>query len=112
MALYLYNCPEYMEASFAAFKAGLVPVNTNYRYLDDELAYLWDNADAVAVVFHSSFTERVAAVKERVPGVRQWLWVDDDRRRMPRLGHAVRGPPPRRAPPGRRALGVDRATTS
>ncbi len=34
---------------FAAFKAGLVPVNTNYRYVDDELVYLWDNADAVAV---------------------------------------------------------------
>ena len=31
------------------FKAGLVPVNTNYRYTDDELVYLWDNADAVAV---------------------------------------------------------------
>ena len=52
VALYLYNGPEYLEATFAAFKAGLVPVNTNYRYLDDELVYLWDNADAVAVVFH------------------------------------------------------------
>ena len=50
VALYLYNCPEYLEACFACFKAGLVPVNTNYRYADDELAYLWDNADAVAVV--------------------------------------------------------------
>ena len=77
VALYLYNCPEYMEAGFAAYKAGLVPVNTNYRYLDDELAYLWDNADAVAVVFHSSFTERVEAVRARVPKVRRWLWVDD-----------------------------------
>ncbi|MCP4434175.1 MAG: acyl-CoA synthetase [Actinomycetia bacterium] len=77
VALYLYNCPEYVEASFACYKAGLVPVNTNYRYLDDELAYLWDNADAVAVVFHSAFTERVEAVRSRVPGVRDWLWVDD-----------------------------------
>jgi fatty-acyl-CoA synthase len=77
VALYLYNCPEYIEGSFAAFKAGLVPVNTNYRYLDDELAYLWDNADAVAVVFHGSFTDRVEAVRSRVPTVRHWLWVDD-----------------------------------
>ena len=58
MAHYLYNCPEYLESMFAAFKAGLVPVNTNYRYADDELVYLWDNADAVAVVFHGSFAER------------------------------------------------------
>ncbi|HSL58131.1 MAG TPA: acyl-CoA synthetase [Acidimicrobiales bacterium] len=77
VALYLYNGPEYMEAQYAAFKAGLVPVNTNYRYVEDELIYLWDNADAVAVAFHATFTDRVANVRERVPRVRTWLWVDD-----------------------------------
>ena len=38
VALYLQNAPEYMEAAFAALRAGLVPVNTNYRYGADELA--------------------------------------------------------------------------
>ena len=61
VALYLYNGPEYLESTFAAFKAGLVPVNTNYRYVDDELVYLWDNADAVAVVFHGAFADRIDA---------------------------------------------------
>src|SRR5699024_6745755 len=51
VAHYLYNCPEYLESMFGIWKAGLAPVNTNYRYADDELVYLWDNADAVAVVF-------------------------------------------------------------
>src|SRR5690606_22439937 len=74
---YLYNCPEYLEAMFACFKAGLVPVNTNYRYADDELVYLWDNADAVAVVFHGTFTERIEGIRERLPKVATWLWVDD-----------------------------------
>jgi acyl-CoA synthetase (AMP-forming)/AMP-acid ligase II len=77
VALYLYNCSEYLEATFAAYKVGLVPVNTNYRYADDELAYLWTNADAVAVVFHGVFTERIDALRSRVPGVASWLWVDD-----------------------------------
>ncbi|MFZ4519604.1 MAG: acyl-CoA synthetase [Microthrixaceae bacterium] len=77
VALYLYNCPEYLEGCFAAYKAGLVPVNTNYRYLDDELAYLWDNADAIAVIFHGCFTDRVEAVRDRLPNVRHWIWVDD-----------------------------------
>src|SRR5438105_4773951 len=77
VAQYLYNCPEYLETVFAACKAGLVPVNTNYRYGDDELVYLWDNADAVAVVFHGAFTGRIEAIRERVPRVRVWLWVDD-----------------------------------
>jgi len=77
VAQYLTNCPEYLESMFGVFKAGLVPVNTNYRYVDDELVYLWDNADAVAVVFHGTFAERIERIRDRVPRVRTWLWVDD-----------------------------------
>jgi 3-oxocholest-4-en-26-oate---CoA ligase len=77
VAIYLYNAPEYLQTTFAAVKIGLVPVNTNYRYGDDELSYLWENADAVAVVFHGAFTERIEGILDRVPGVRGWLWVDD-----------------------------------
>ena len=77
VAQYLYNSPEYLESMFAAYKAGLVPVNTNYRYSDDELVYLWDNADAVAVVFHGSFSERIDRLRPKLPGIRGWLWVDD-----------------------------------
>jgi 3-oxocholest-4-en-26-oate---CoA ligase len=66
-----------MESTFGILKAGLVPVNTNYRYTDDELVYLWDNADAVVIIFHGAFSERIAGLRSRVPGVRAWLWVDD-----------------------------------
>ena len=74
---YLYNCPEYLESTYAIFKAALVPVNTNYRYNADELVYLWDNADAVAVIFHGAFAERIEPLRPRVPGITTWLWVDD-----------------------------------
>jgi 3-oxocholest-4-en-26-oate---CoA ligase len=77
VAIYLYNSPEYLISNFAAVKIGLVPVNTNYRYGDDELSYLWENADAVAVIFHGAFTERIEGILERVPRVRGFLWVDD-----------------------------------
>jgi 3-oxocholest-4-en-26-oate---CoA ligase len=77
VAQYLYNGPEYIESMFGAFKAGLVPINTNYRYQDDELVYLWDNADCVAVVFHGAFTETIERIRDRVPRVVTWLWVDD-----------------------------------
>ncbi len=77
VAQYLYNCPEYIESVFASAKVSLVPVNTNYRYTDDELVYLWDNADAVAVVFHGAFTETIERIRSRVPRIRLWLWVDD-----------------------------------
>ena len=77
VAQYLYNCPEYLESMFATMKAGLAPVNTNYRYTEDELVYLWDNADVVAVVFHGTFTERIEKIRDRLPAVATWLWVDD-----------------------------------
>ena len=77
VALYLTNCPEYLEATFAAFKVSLVPINTNYRYADDELLYLWTNADTVAVVFHGTFTERIERIRPRLSEIHTWLWVDD-----------------------------------
>ena len=77
VAQYLYNGPEYLESVFACWKAGLAPVNTNYRYGPDELTYLWDNADVVAVVFHGAFADRIEDVRGRVPRVRTWLWADD-----------------------------------
>jgi 3-oxocholest-4-en-26-oate---CoA ligase len=77
VAQYMYNCPEYLESMFGIFKAATVPVNTNYRYGDEELLYLWDNADAVAVVFHGAFTERIDALRGQLPKIKGWLWVDD-----------------------------------
>jgi acyl-CoA synthetase (AMP-forming)/AMP-acid ligase II len=75
VAAYLYNGPEYLETYYAAFKAGLAPVNTNYRYGPDELLYLFDNADAEAVVFHSGFAETLEAIRGRLPKVKAWIAV-------------------------------------
>jgi len=75
VAAYLYNAPEYLETYFAAFKAGLAPVNTNYRYVADELIYLFDNADAEAVVFHASFAPTVEQIRSALPKVKLWIAV-------------------------------------
>lgn len=77
VAQYLANGPEYLESVFAAWKAALVPVNTNYRYGEDEIVALWDNADVMAVVFHAAFTGLAGRARLRLPGIRLWLWVDD-----------------------------------
>jgi fatty-acyl-CoA synthase len=78
VAQYLQNCPEYLESMYGAWKAGLVPINTNFRYADDELVYLWDNADAVCVVFHAQFADRIERIRDRVPRVATWLYVADE----------------------------------
>jgi 3-oxocholest-4-en-26-oate---CoA ligase len=75
VAAFLYNGPEYLETYYAAFKAGLAPVNTNYRYGVEELVYLFDNADAEAVVFHAAFAEMAAKARARLPKVKLWIAV-------------------------------------
>ncbi|GIU85598.1 MAG: acyl-CoA synthetase [Acidimicrobiia bacterium] len=77
VASYLYNGNEYLEGLYATFKLRGVPVNVNYRYLEDELVYLLDNSDAEAVLFHASLGERVANVRGRAPKVKVWIEVDD-----------------------------------
>ena len=77
VAAYLTNCPEYLEVYLAAFKAGMVPVNTNFRYGAEEIWYLFDNADVEAVVFHATFAPVVASIRDRLPGVRRWYVVAD-----------------------------------
>jgi fatty-acyl-CoA synthase len=77
VAMYLRNCPEYIEGTHAALKIGIPSVNTNYRYASEELRYLWEDADVTTVVFHGSYTERIGELRHQVPRVRRWLHVDD-----------------------------------
>ncbi len=78
VAQYLYNCPEYMQGVYASFKAGLIPVNTNYRYTDNELLYLWDNSDAAVVMFHATFVPIIERIRDQLPKVKLWLFVADE----------------------------------
>ena len=98
--------PSTSRPCVAAFKAALVPVNTNFRYGPDEIRYLFDNADAEAVVFHASFAELLDGIRDRLPRVKRWYVVADEAGAGPGLGDAVRGRrrrPARRSPTGRRA---------
>ncbi|MEM9035666.1 MAG: AMP-binding protein [Actinomycetota bacterium] len=79
VAQLLYNCPEYMESVYAAFKLRASPVNVNYRYKAPEIGYICDNSGAEVLVFHGSLGERVAEAVQRelMPSVRVLLQVDD-----------------------------------
>jgi len=77
VGLYLYNGNEYMEATFAAYKIRAVPINVNFRYVEGELRYLFDNADLVALVHGREFTPRIAAVAADSPKLRTFVAVDD-----------------------------------
>ena len=77
VGLLLYNCPEYYEAFLAALKMRMVPFNINYRYVGAELAYLLENSDCEALVYHRSLGATVDAVLPGAPGVKISLEVDD-----------------------------------
>jgi fatty-acyl-CoA synthase len=77
VALYLHNGNEYLEGMLGAFKARCVPVNVNYRYVEEELVYLFENSDARAVVYHARFAPMLARIRAQLGAVRLWLQVDD-----------------------------------
>ena len=77
VGMFMYNSPEYLVTQYAAFKERLTPVNVNYRYLDDELAYLLDNADCAAIVYHRSLGDRLERIRDRLPQLEWYVSVDD-----------------------------------
>jgi len=77
IGLYLHNSNEYLEAQYATFKIRACPVNVNYRYLDDELVYLLDNADVEAIFFEACYADRIQQIKRRLPKLRLFIQIDD-----------------------------------
>ncbi|MEU0005580.1 acyl-CoA synthetase [Streptomyces sp. NPDC006314] len=75
LGLHLYNGVEYLQTVLGCLKARIVPVNVNYRYVDDELAYLYRDADLAALVFDAEFEDRVVRALPRAPGLRHLLRV-------------------------------------
>ncbi|MFF9919305.1 acyl-CoA synthetase [Streptomyces globisporus] len=75
LGLHLYNGVEYLQTVLGALKARIVPVNVNYRYVEEELVYLYRDADLAALVFDGEFDERVAAAAPQAPGLRHLVRV-------------------------------------
>jgi len=78
IGLQLQNGVEYLEAMLAAYKLRAVPVNVNCRYVERELAYLYDDADLAALVYHRALAGRIRPVLARTPKLRELFVVDDD----------------------------------
>ena len=78
LGLYMYNCNEYLEGMLGAFKARVAPFNINYRYVDEELIYLLNNANTKVLVFHTSLADRVQSIRDKVPSIRLFIQVHDE----------------------------------
>ncbi len=78
VGIFAYNCVEFVEVLLACFKIRAVPVNINFRYTGDELAYLLDNGDITVLVFHRVLAPHVESLPARPPKLRSLIAVDDD----------------------------------
>ena len=83
VGLYLHNSNEYLEAQYSIFKIKGVPINVNYRYKEDELVYLLDNADAEAVFYQGCYSSQIESIKEKLPKVKVFIQVDDGTAELP-----------------------------
>jgi acyl-CoA synthetase (AMP-forming)/AMP-acid ligase II len=74
---HMMNGTEYLETMIALFKIRAVPINVNFRYVEEELRYLYTDADLVGVVYDTEFADRIVAVLPKTPKIRLLLHVGD-----------------------------------
>ncbi|MFI8520624.1 acyl-CoA synthetase [Streptomyces sp. NPDC085481] len=101
LGLHLYNGIEYLQTVLACLKARIVPVNVNYRYVEEELVYLYRDADLAALVFDAEFTERVAAALPQTEKLRHLVRVGTTPEGAPSLRCVEFAPAEAAGSPGR-----------
>ncbi len=77
VGVYGSNSVEWIEAALAAYKVRAVPVNVNFRYVEEELRYLFDNADLKAVVYDRELAPRILAVRDALPLLQHLIHIED-----------------------------------
>ena len=80
VAQLMYNCPEYLESAYAAFKVRASTVNVNYRYRVPEIVHVLDDSDAEVLVYHASFAALVDEARRTLPALRLLIHVEDGER--------------------------------
>ena len=77
VGLYCRNRIEIVIGMLGIIKAGAILVNVNFRYVEGELKYLFDNSDMVALIHERRYADRVANVLPETPLVKTVLVVED-----------------------------------
>lgn len=77
VGLYCRNRIEIVIGMLGIVKAGAILVNVNFRYVEGELKYLFDNSDMVALIHERRYADRVANVLPETPNVKTVLVVED-----------------------------------
>ncbi|MEK9649498.1 MAG: AMP-binding protein [Gammaproteobacteria bacterium] len=76
IGIYGYNSIEWIIVMLAAYKLCAIPININYRYVEEELIYLIDNADISHLFYQKEFEFLVAKIKQRLPSLIKCVSMD------------------------------------
>jgi 3-oxocholest-4-en-26-oate---CoA ligase len=77
VAIYAKNSIEHVVATLAIVKIRATTINVNYRYVEAELDYLFDNADVVALIHERSYAPLVAKSWDKHEKLKVAVVVDD-----------------------------------
>jgi acyl-CoA synthetase (AMP-forming)/AMP-acid ligase II len=77
VGIYAMNRIEWIEAMFAIYKIRCSIVNVNFRYVEDELRYLFDNSDLVALVYEAEYEPLVAKARDAQPALKTFVRLAD-----------------------------------
>ena len=72
------NCIEWIEAMYGIYKIRARVVNVNFRYVEEEMRYLFDNADLVALVYQREYGPIVAAARDAQPKLQHFFRIEWD----------------------------------
>jgi len=70
------NCIEWVEALFAIYKIRAAAVNINFRYVEEELRYLFENSDIVACFYQREYGPLVAASRSAQPRLQHFIRIE------------------------------------
>ena len=77
VGIYAFNCVEWLEIMLGAYKLCAIPININYRYVEEELKYLIENADMEAIFYHKQFSKKLENIKGQLPLLKSFICIND-----------------------------------
>ena len=77
IGIYAFNCIEWLEIMLGAYKLCAIPININYRYVEEELKYLMNNADIEAIFFHQQFSDKLNNIADALPLLKTYVSIND-----------------------------------
>jgi acyl-CoA synthetase (AMP-forming)/AMP-acid ligase II len=75
VAFFMFNCNQYLECYYALGKIGAIAVPLNFRLHQEEITYIVNNADAVAMVVGEQLVDTIRGIQKDLPQVKHYISV-------------------------------------